>query len=523
MAGKAKTMSQIKQLLRLRQQGHGKKKIAGILRIGINTVRTYLRKLEGLDEDIETLLALEDPVLNARFHAGNPSYKEERYGQLKDDLGHYHKELNRKGVTKQLLWEEYREAHPQGYSHSQFCYHLYQYSKASKPTLPLTHLAGEKLLIDYAGDTIAYIDPDTGEVIDCQVFVASLAYSDYCFAMAVRSQNVNDFIYALSCCLNTLGGVPKALVPDNLKAAVIKPDLYEPRINQALEDFANHYNTTVVPARVRRPQDKAGVEKQVSIIYNRIYARLRKRQFLSLQELNEAFAEKVKQHNQTRKQKLDYCREEKFLAEEKHLLAPLPLHAYEMKQYREYKAGVNNHIYLGQDGHYYSVPYTLIGQQLKVVYTRSKVSIYYNGQCVAMHARCYSRGHYTTVKEHLCSAHQHYISRSPEYYLDMAAKKSGTLRQLFDLLFQQNRYPEQQYRTCDGLLRLQRNNDADKFEKACRVAIDNQCYSYRFVENILKNNMAETEKNSSPESLPQHQNIRGKSYFEQTQMKINFS
>jgi len=194
MAGKTKAMSQIKQLLRLRQQGHGKKKIAGILSIGINTVRTYLRKLEGLDEDIETLLALEDPVLQARFHAGNPSYKEDRYELLKDDLKYYHNELKRKGVNKQILWEEYRDANPKGYSHSQFCHHLYQYSKASKPTLPLTHIAGEKLLIDYAGDTMSYIDRDTGEIINCQVFVASLAYSDYCFAMAVRSQCVSDFI-----------------------------------------------------------------------------------------------------------------------------------------------------------------------------------------------------------------------------------------------------------------------------------------------------------------------------------------
>ena len=204
---------------------------------------------------------------------------------------------------------------------------------AAKPSAILQHAPGDKLYIDFAGKTLSYIDTATGEVIKCQIFVACLPYSDYCFAMALRSQSIADFIYALTSCLHHLGGVPKALVPDNLKAAVVKADRYEPDINTALDDLANHYGTTVVPARVRKPKDKALVENQVKLIYSRVYARLRNRQFLSLHELNQAISEKVLAHNQTRMQLRNYCREEKFMADELHLLKALPESAYEMKYY----------------------------------------------------------------------------------------------------------------------------------------------------------------------------------------------
>jgi len=516
MAGKPKRMSQIKQLLQLHEQGKNKKFIARSLGISKNTVKAYLTKVASTPLDIKSLLTLDDPVLEGKFHAGNPAYKDERFEHFKANLDYFSKELGRVGVTKQLLWEEYRSDYPQGYGHTQFCHHLSQQLIARKPSMVLQHKAGEKLFIDFAGKKLSYVDSDTGEVVSCQVFVACLPYSDYSFVMAVRSQSIADFLYALGCCLEDLGGVPEVLVPDNLKSAIVKASSYEPDVNRAMEDFANHYKTTVIPARARKPKDKALVENQVKLIYTRIYAKLRGLTFFDLPSLNKAIKEKTREHNQTRMQQKPYCREERFLADEKHLLNPLPEQPFELKYYRELKVAKNNHIYLAQDKHYYSVPYTYIGLLVKVIYTRSMVHIYSKGQQIAVHIRDYKQGGYSTNKEHLCSAHQHYMDRSPDYYLNKSKLKSELLYQLLEHLFAQNRHPEQLYRTCDGLLNLQRKTDQKDFDKACQMAIECQKYSYVFVLNILKNKMTREQEIKPLQPLPTHQNIRGKEYYAQS-------
>ncbi len=521
MAGKPKPMSQIKQLLRLHQQGNGIKSIARKTGLSRNTVKSYLSKLDALKKDIPTLLALDDPVLETKFHAGNPAYKDPRYDHLKSRFDYLVKELTGVGVTKRLLWEEYRETASPAYSYSQFCFHLSQYILASNPSMVLSHKPADKLYMDFAGKTISYTDPTTGEVISCQVFVACLPYSDYAFALAVPSQNLSDFIYALSCCLRDIGGVPSALVPDNLKSAVTKANNYEPKINRAMEDFANHYGCVVVPARAGHPKDKALVENQVRLIYNRVYARLRKLQFFSLSSLNKAIRELVKRHNQTRMQQKPYSREECFLAEEKHLLNPLPNTPYEIKHYKEFTVDVNNHIMVGREKHYYSAPYQLIGTKVKVVLTRSLVRIYSKGKMVASHIRSYQKGKYTTVKEHLCSHHQHYLSRSPDYYKKKAKAYSQTLFELFELIFAQDRYPEQLYKSCDGILSYSRKTDKETFEKACQLAIVHKHYSYMFIRNVIINKMTDHKEEPLPEKpLPKHENIRGKNYFIQTLMQF---
>jgi transposase len=513
MSGKTKQMSQIKQLLRLHQQGKAKKFIARSLQVSKNTVKSYLDKLANIQIDIPSLLEMEDPVLEAQFHSGNPAYKDERYEQFKQRVDYYIKELSRTGVNKQLLWEEYRQDYPNGYGHSQFCYHLSQQQVASKPSMVLFHKAGEKLFIDFAGKKLSYIDPTTGEIIYCQVFVACLPYSDYSFAIAVRTQNIEDFLYALNRCLYNLGGVPQMLVPDNLKAAIIKADLYDPTVNQALNDFANHYNTTIVPARVRKPKDKALVENQVKLIYTRVYAKLRNQQFFDLQSLNIAIEEKILIHNQTRMQRKNYCREERFLSDEKHLLQALPEQAFELKYYRVHKVAKNNHVYMAKDKHYYSVPYVYIGTKVKMIYTRTMVYIYSKNNRIATHIRSYHTGGYSTMRGHLCSAHQHYIDRSPEYYIQKAKGKSKELHELLELLFKQNRLPEQLYKSCDGLFSLHRKTNTQTFNKACQMAIDNKTYTYRFISNILKNKMTNQEESNQSKHLPDHNNLRGSKYF----------
>ncbi|MDN3667860.1 IS21 family transposase [Echinicola jeungdonensis] len=398
------------------------------------------------------------------------------------------------------------------------CHHLNQQDLArAKPSMVLEHKPAEKLYIDFAGKPIAYIDRETGEEVRCQLFVACLPYSDYAFAMAVASQTIPDFLYALSRCMEQLGGVPQLLVPDNLKAAVNKADKYEPSINQALEDFANHYGTAVVPARARKPQDKALVENQVKVLYSRVYARLRNMQFFDIHSLNRAIGQKVKAHNQTRMQQKPYCREEKFLADEKGLLGKLPGERFELRHYARLTVAKNNHIYLARDNHYFSVPYTLIGQRVKVIYTRSMLYVFHKGERVAIHSRGFNQGSYSTLKEHLCSQHQHYRDRSPEYYRSKAAQHSKVLSRYISLLFKQGKIPEQLYRTCDGLLALGRKVDKERLEKACNTAMEYKVYSYTFIKNMLENNMTEATAEPSARELPEHGNVRGKTYYDQYQ------
>ena len=257
------------------------------------------------------------------------------------------------------------------------------------------------------------------------------------------------------------------------------------------------------------------------MIYNRVYAKLRNQLFFDLVSMNQAIKEKNREHTQTRMQQKPYTREELFLAEEKASLKPLPLQPFELKYYRQLKVAHNNHIYLAQDKHYYSVPYTYTGSKVKVIYTRTMVCIYTKGEQIAIHPRDYRPGKYTTLPEHLCSHHQHYLKRSPRYYIDKAAEKSKVFSTLVELMFNDGRHPEVHYKSCDGLINLCRKTDLPVFEKACQIAIDNQIYSYRFVLKIIENNM--TMQITTPETekpLPVHDNIRGKEYYRQT--TINF-
>lgn len=507
MARKVILMSQLKQILRLHQSGLSNRQIGKELGIYKGTVNNYMQKIASGKLDIGELLTLDDPVLEGRFHAGNPAYLEERFNDLKQMLPWLEGELKRKHVTIKLLWKEYLEKYPGGYGYSQFCYHLNQLRVARKPSAVLVHEPGQQLFVDFAGDTFSYINRETGEVVKAYVFVATLPYSDYSFAMAVSHQNTENFLHALGRCLQSLGGVPKIVVCDNLKAAVIKTDRYEPDINRVMDDFANHYGFAVLAARVRAPKDKALVENQVKLVYQRVYARLRNHVFFSLADLNRAIGEKILQHNQTRMQQRDYSREEHFLADEKGLLKALPLTGFDIRYYASLRVQQNSCIYLARDKHYYSVPYACTGEKASVVYTRTLVRIYCKSELVATHQRNIGFG-YTVVREHMPSAHQHYMDRSPGYYMDLARKRSDGLLHLMEMMFAKEETPEVLYKRCDGLLSLQRKTDPSRFEEACQVAVANGIPSYQFVRRRIENRMT-SDKPSTIKKLPEHENIRG--------------
>jgi transposase len=312
MAGIIVDMSKIKQMLQLSEAGHSNRKIA--LELGINkeTVNNYMQLIRNGRLDIRQLLKMDDPELERRFHAGNPAYTDSRMKTFLEELPVMKASLSQKHVTRFLVWQEYIGRHPDGYGKSQFFYHLKQNLVAAKgPSAVLTdtYLPGEKLYVDFAGDKLEYVDPETGEIIKVEVFVATLPYSDYAYAVCVPSQKLEDFVHAIRMCLEYIGGVPLILVTDNLKAAVVKADRYEPKLNKGLEDMGNFYHFAVVPCQPRSPTQKALVEDEVRLVYRRIYARLRGRQFYSLQDLNKAVQALLKDHNQTRMQKRPYSRE----------------------------------------------------------------------------------------------------------------------------------------------------------------------------------------------------------------------
>ena len=420
-----------------------------------------------------------------------------------------------------LLWEEYRQKHPDGYGYTQFCYHLNQH-KASADTevsLPMSNFreGGNELFIDFAGDTMSYVDLDTGEEIKCQIFVACLPASDYGYAMAVPRQKVEDFLHALSCCLRHIGGVPRILVTDNLKSSVTRPDRYMPELNVIMEDFANHYGCVTIPARSGHPKDKALVEDQVRIVYRRVYAPLRNEMFHSIRELNMAISEKMKQHNQKRMQRLPFTREERFLSLDRPRLRELPEKDFEIIYRTELLVQNSSHIYMGRDKVYYSVPYHLIGKKVKVIYTRSLVKIFSpEGERVAVHMRCTVPGRYCTVDAHMPSYYNDYVNLSPQKYIDRAAAVSESLATVISRLFGNNPYavPEQYYKSCDGLFHLQRTTNPELFEKACRAAIEFDACRYPFIKNLIESKCAGLDNDEGSTLFPEtHANIRGKEYF----------
>jgi transposase len=484
------------------------------------TVNRYVKRATADSMEFEALLNLDDPVLEHRLTGGHPAYPDKRFETFKMLLPYLEAEIKRKHVTLKLLWEEYKLANPDGYSLTQFRFHFNQHIVAQKPSTVIrdTYIAGEKLFIDFTGDPIGYVDMKTGELVKVQMFVACMAVSDYGFAMCVPSQKTEDFIHAIICCLRSLGGVPRIIVPDNLKGAVTKTDPYEPVLNNVLEDMANHYGCTVLPARPYHAKDKSPAEGLVKLVYSRVYAELRNDVFYSIEELNHAVAEKMLAHNRKRMQRLPYSREEHFLATEKPALRPLPDTDFEIRSQTELKVGMNGFIYLGRDKHYYSVPYTYTGQTVKVIYTRTLVRIYCNGETVATHSRDFKPGGYTVVEEHLASNAKAFRDRSPDYYIKRGEKVMAELAEVISKMFETAKVPpETFYKSCDGLFHLARNTGAELFKQALQTALQYRIYRYAFILQLVKSKCKGLEANNAenkPVMPPTHENVRGKKQFQ---------
>ncbi len=516
MANNPISMSKIRQILRLHSQGRSKLLIAQQTGVSRNTLKKYLKEFERSGLSFNEVNEQGDKDLEDLFIKPEERSITPKLQTLCSLFPAMDKELKRKGVTRLLLWEEYKLKHPDGYGKSQFKNYFAQWKAQVNPSMHIEHKAGDKLYVDFAGHKLSIIDKQTGEVQPVEVFVAILGASQLTYVEAVMTQQKEDFIAACEGALHYYGGVPSAIVPDNLKSAVIKSSKYEPVLNETFADFTDHYSTTILPARAYRPKDKALVEGAVKIIYSRIYAKLRTGEYFTLEELNKAILIALEEHNLTLLRGRNYSRRQQFEEVERQTLAPLPPLRYELKKHLFATVMKNGHVSMSIDKHYYSVPYRFIGKKVKLMYSRNTVEVFYHYERIAIHPRTKSPYNYTTEKDHMASAHRFVSDWTPERFLSWAAGIHEDVNLYILKILDRKQHPEQAYKSCVGILSFAKKVGNERLIKACQRALGYGIYNYKTIQTILERGMDtldETEE-TKPMEMPLHENIRGEEYYQ---------
>lgn len=514
MPGKRLSMRKIKEVLRLRYACQlSQEAIAVSCGIGRTSVREYLRRAETARLGWPLPADMSDRELERKLFPPLPSIpRDQRPGP---DCAEIHRQLKRKGVTLFLLWQEYKETYPEGYQYSRFC-DLYR-AWAGTIDLPMRqdHKAGERLFVDYAGQTMPIVDGVTGEIKQAQIFVACSGASNYTYAEATWSQTLPDWIASHGRTFTFMGGIHELIVPDNLLSGVSKACRYDPDINPTYQEMARHYGTAVLPARVRRPQDKAKVENGVLGIERRVLAPLRNRTFFSLGELNQAIRALLTEYNNRPFQKLPGSRRSMFESLERPALKPLPDQPYEYAQWKKATVNIDYHIEL--ERHYYSVPYQLVRQKVDVRWTNTTVECFHNGQRVASHRRSDRAGHHSTITEHMPKAHQEYAAWTPQRLVRWADKSGPATRGVIEQIMASRSHPQQGFRACLGIMRLGKHYGYDRLEAACARALRINALSYKSIASILKHGLDKQPLPSQPSPPPaiEHANVRGPQYYQQ--------
>ena len=507
------TMKDIRSILRLTfEQGLSVRAVSDRLKLSKTTVATYLLRARESGLACWPLPAgsNEDAIIaRALFQrAGRPPRDD-----CEPDWAHIATELKRKGVTLTLLWQEYRANHPDGYGYTWFCGQFRTFQNRTSASFRNRHEAGAVMQTDYAGHTIPITAPGTGEVHKAQIFVAILGASSYTFVWASLSQKLPDWIEAQCRALAFFGGVPKAIVCDNLKAGVIKPLWFEPTVNPTFEAMAEHYDTTVLPTRPRKPRDKGKVEGAVLIVERWILARLRNQCFFSIDTLSVAIADLLNDLNNRPMRHIGKSRHEVFEQIEKAALGPLPDQPFEYAEWKRAKVHPDYHVEV--DHCFYSVPHRLIGRMVDVRLTHRMVEIFYQHQRVTLHTRRGQRGGHTTVREHMPKAHQRHAGMTPEGLIHRAAKTGYHAAALVERLMRERQHPEQGYRSALGILSLNRKYGPERLEAACDRALSNNTVSYSSVRSILSSGLDRiADPPAPPKPAPIHDNIRGRAYYQ---------
>lgn len=512
MSNKPISMTKVKQILHWHSEGVSKKKMS--LRSGVNrnTVKSYIRQFMSMNRPLEELLAMPDKDLEDLFSAKPVYVPDERLKALMDLFPQYEKKI-KKGITKTHLWVEYRALHPDGYGLTQFKVYYRRWAKVSNATMHIEHVAGDKMYVDFAGDKLSLVDPLTGEIIKVEVFIAILGSSQLTYVEATMSQQKENFIRACENALYYFGGVPQAIVPDNLKAAVIKSNRYEPTLNETFRDFVEHYGMTALPAGPYKPRHKALVEGAVKISYTTIYPVVRQKTYTTLEELNKAILIALEVHNNRLFQGRSYSRRQLFEEIESNALQPLPLYRYSIKSKRVATVMKNNHICLGEDKHYYSVPYRFIGKRVNVLYNIDLVDIYYRNERIASHKRNPRPFLYTTDPNHLASKHHFLSDWTPEKFIQRATDIGEDTKVYIIEILGKRQHPEQAYRTCQGILSLSVRAGKERLNAACRRAHFFGDYSYKTIFTILQKRLESETLNPEQPIMPKHGNIRGGTYY----------
>jgi len=514
MAGRRLSVRKIKEVLRLKCDHRlSNRQIARSCCISHSTVIEYIQRARDAGLGWPLPPELDDCALEELlFPPPGKIPKEER---SMPPLDYLHRELRRKGVTLQLLWHEYKEANPNGYQYSQFCEHYRRWKAKIDVSLRHEHKAGEKLFVDYAGQTVPIVDPHSGEITEAQVFVAALGASNYTYAEATLSQDLPSWINCHVHAFEFFQGISDIVVPDNTKTGVTSPCRYEPDINPTYQDLAEHYGATIIPARTYKPRDKAVVEQAVQNVERQVLAPLRNRTFFSTTELNGAIWEKIEELNDRKFQKLDTTRRELFESLDKPALKPLPAQRYQYAQWKKARVNIDYHIEV--DHHYYSVPYQLVKEQVDVRLTAATVEVFHKGRRVASHLRSYRAGKATTTHEHRPKSHQRYLEWTPSRIIRWAAKNGSHTGELVSRILESKPHPEQGYRSCLGIMRLGKRYTPQRLEAACTRALAIKAYSYKSVASILKSGLdgqpLPYSRNPTTKTI-NHANIRGREYYQ---------
>ena len=500
-------MLKAREILRLKfEAGLSVREIGKACNCGKSTVSELLKRAQ--EAEITWPIELTDKQLMSALYP--PA--ESRTSPPEPDMEYIFREMKKKNVTLLLLWEEYKEKHSDGIMYTQFCDRYRKFKKQNNLSMHKEHKAGEEAEVDWAGTTMSYIDPITGEEKAAHIFVSVLPASNYPFAYAYGDEQLPSWIDAHVRAFEYYGGVPKITISDNTKTAVLTPDLVDPVLNRSYHEMARHYGTTLLPARAYKPKDKGADEGMVRIVSNRVLAALRNRQFFSLQEINEAIKEELVKLVKRPFQKREGNRQTAFEAIDKPCLQPLPKTKYEYGEWKEAKIQFNYHV--DYAGFFYSCHYSYVNQRCSIRATARMIEIYIGTERVAAHPRNYNTyKRYTTLAEHMPEAHKAVSGWSSDRYLSWAEKIGPNTRELVRNILESREYPVQTYRACMGVMRLSKSYSAELMEKASREALEKNLCSYKYFEIMLKQ-AAKSPVKKEKEKIIQHENVRGSSAYQ---------
>jgi transposase len=512
LAAERLSMRKLREILRLHlEKGLGPRAIARSLSVSPGTVSGYLGRVRVAKLTWPLPPELDEDVALTRLLFADE--RKARPGRPEPDWGRLHLELRKKHVTKQLLWEEYKAEQPDGYQFSQFCERYARWAATLSVTMRQTHVAGEKLFLDFSGDGVDVVDPETGEKRKAKLFLAVLGASNFTYAEPVLSEELATWVKCHVNALEYMGGATQVWVPDNLKSAVTRPHRYEPDLNPTYAELARHYGVAVIPARVRKPRDKAKVEQGVLLAERWILAALRHRTFFSLEEVRQAVRPLLEKLNSRPMKKLKKSRRDVFEEVERAALRPLPTRRYEYAEWARPRVRVDYHVEF--DGHYYSVPYQLVGQQLDVRATASTLEVMHGGRRVTSHVRSFERCGHTTKSEHMPKSHQAQAEWTPLKLMEWAKRTGPATAALVEEILRHRVHARHGFQACLGVLHLGRKYEAERIEAACARALRMRACTYKSVAAILSNNLDRepVREEPRPEALPVHGNVRGPGYY----------